>query len=42
MTGSGMTRVLPRKWEVRQHAGPGIGRDHIFEFGCTMQKTGAD
>ena len=42
MTGSGMTRVLHRKWEVRQHAGPGTGREQIFEFGCTMQTTGAD
>ena len=42
MTGSGMTRVLPGEREARQHAGPGIGRDHIFGFGCTMQKTGAD
>lgn len=35
-------RVLPGEREARQHAGPGIGRDHIFGFGCTMQKTGAD
>ena len=42
VTGSGMTRVLPRKWEARQHAGPGTGREQIFEFGCTIQTTGAD